>query len=156
MKATWARSPPRSTRLFLRRPARARRARMLCGFGLHTNLGVVSQTGEFTMRLLLILVGICFSGTVFAQSAPPKVGNRQLVQLKPKAPIGCKLVGTVRGTKLWAGDCVALEFRGSTTTTDQALRDPQATGSTSPEQTESPRRLQSGARLTRRKVDKSW
>jgi hypothetical protein len=27
--------------------------------------------------------------------------------------MGCKLVGMVKGTKLWAGDCVASELRGS-------------------------------------------
>jgi hypothetical protein len=74
------------------------------------------------MRSLLILVAICFSATAFAQSAPPKVGNKSLVQVKPKEPMGCKLVGTVRGTKLWASDCVGSELRGSTTTTQtQAL-----------------------------------
>jgi len=56
------------------------------------------------MRPLLILAAICFSATAFAQGAPP---NKQVAQVKPKAPAGCKLVGTVRGTKLWAGDCVA-------------------------------------------------
>jgi hypothetical protein len=30
-------------------------------------------------------------------------------QAKPSMPQGCKLVGTVRGTKLWAGDCVAAQ-----------------------------------------------
>ena len=29
-----------------------------------------------TIRLLLILVAICFTTTAFAQSAPPKVGNK--------------------------------------------------------------------------------
>jgi hypothetical protein len=70
------------------------------------------------MRSLIILVAICFSATAFAQSAPPKVGNKPLVQVKPKEPMGCKLVGTVKGTKLWAGDCVGLEIRGTTTTTE--------------------------------------
>src|SRR5258707_15658778 len=38
-----------------------------------------------------------------------------LKQVKPVAPMGCKLVGTVRGTKLWAGDCAAAsELRGTT------------------------------------------
>ena len=78
------------------------------------------------MRSLLILVAICFSGTVLAQSAPPKVG-KPLVQLKPKPPTGCKLVGAVRGTKLWAGDCVS-----TTTTEKQALPD-EATGSIAPD-----------------------
>jgi hypothetical protein len=89
------------------------------------------------MRSLFILVAICFSGTVFAQSAPPKVGNKALVQAKPKAPMGCKLVGTVRGTKLWAGDCVGSELRGSTTTTEnQAVPDEATTGSITPDQKE--------------------
>ena len=87
---------------------------MLCGI-----FSVISQrwgeNGKLTMRLLLVLVAICFSTTAFAQSAPPKVGNKPRVQVKPKEPMGCKLVGTVRGTKLWAGDCVGPELRGSTT-----------------------------------------
>ncbi len=53
----------------------------------------------------------------FAQSATPKVGNKPLVEVKRKERMGCKLVGTVMGTKLWAGDCVGSELRGSTTTT---------------------------------------
>jgi hypothetical protein len=77
--------------------------------------GCREAKGKLTMRSMLILVAICFSATAFAQSAPPKVGNKSLVQVKPKEPIGCKLVGSVRGTKLWAGDCVGSELRGSTT-----------------------------------------
>jgi len=96
----------------------------------------VRQNGELTMRSLLILVAICFSGTVFAQSAPPKVGNKLLVQVKPKALMGCKLVGTVRGTKLWAGDCQGAELRGSTTTTENQALPEQATGSITPDQKE--------------------
>ena len=72
-----------------------------------------------TMRSLLILVAICFSASAFAQSGPPKVGNKPLVQVKPKEPTGCKLVGTVKGTKLWAGDCVASELRGATPATEK-------------------------------------
>ena len=72
------------------------------------------------MRALLILVAICFSATVFAQSAPPKVGNKPVVQVKPKEPSGCKLVGTVRGTKIWAGDCVGVELlKGTHTSPEQ-------------------------------------
>jgi hypothetical protein len=68
------------------------------------------------IRVLLILAAMIFSATAFAQNvAPkPKVGNRPLVQVKPKAPTGCKLVGTVKGTKLWAGNCVGPELRGTT------------------------------------------
>jgi len=64
-----------------------------------------------TMKVLLILVAICFSANAFAKDKLPKVGNKPLVLVKPKEPTGCKLVGTVKGTKLWAGDCVASELR---------------------------------------------
>src|SRR5436305_12545773 len=103
---------------------------MLCG-----SFSVLRRSGcrEMTMRSLLILVAICFSATAFAQSPPPKVGNKPLVQLKPKAPMGCKLVGTVRGTKLWAGDCAGSELRGSTTTTENHdLPKPQACKASAP------------------------
>jgi hypothetical protein len=58
------------------------------------------------VKVLLVFAAICFSGAAFAQGSPkPRVGSKSVVQMKPKAPTGCKLVGTVRGTKLWAGDC---------------------------------------------------
>src|ERR1035438_9728617 len=60
-----------------------------------------------TMRFLIILAAICFSANAFAQDAAPKAGSKPLAQVKPKEPLGCKLVGTVKGTKLWAGDCEA-------------------------------------------------
>ena len=61
------------------------------------------------------------STTAFAQSAPPKVGNKPPVRVKPKEPTACKLVGTVRGTKLWAGDCVGVELlKGPTETPEPA------------------------------------
>lgn len=65
----------------------------------------------------VIVIGfalLALSATVMAQSAPPKVGTKPLVRVRPTAPMGCKLVGTVRGTKLWAGDCTdAAEIRGT-------------------------------------------
>jgi hypothetical protein len=71
-----------------------------------------------TMRVLLIFAAISFSAAAFAQSAPPKVGDKPLVQVKPAEPTGCKLVGTVKGTKLWAGDCVGSELRGAISATE--------------------------------------
>lgn len=67
------------------------------------------------MRTLLIVATIIgLSTTAFAQTAP-KVGGKPLKQLKPRAAMGCKLVGTVKGTKLWAGDCApGAELRGTT------------------------------------------
>jgi len=89
------------------------------------------------IRSLFILVAVCFSGTAFARSEPPKIGNKTLVQVKPKSPMGCKFVGTVRGTKLWAGDCVgAAELRGSTTTTENQALPEEPTGSIAPNQKE--------------------
>jgi hypothetical protein len=81
--------------------------------------------GEMKMRFLLILAGIiCFSANVFAQDATPKVGSKPLVQVRPKEPMGCKLVGTVKGTKLWAGDCAASELKSATSETEtQSLRE---------------------------------
>ena len=74
--------------------------------------------GVTTMRALVIFAAVCFSTSAYAQAAPPKVGNKPLVQVKSKEPMGCKLVGTVKGTKLWAGDCVGLELRGATPPTE--------------------------------------
>ena len=70
------------------------------------------------IRTLLVLAAIIgFSASAFAQTAAPKVGGKPLKQVKPAAPMGCKLVGTIKGTKLWAGDCVdAPELRGATPT----------------------------------------
>ena len=91
-----------------------------------------------TMRSLslLILVAICFSATAFAQSSLPKIGNKPLVQVKPKEPMGCKLVGTVRGTKLWAGDCVGSELRGMATAPETQSLPERATGVIPPGQKE--------------------
>jgi hypothetical protein len=71
-----------------------------------------------TMRLMIVLAAVCFSTSAYAQDAAPKVGNKPLTQVKPKEPMGCKLVGTVRGTKIWAGDCVEAELRGAAPATD--------------------------------------
>ena len=62
------------------------------------------------MRSLIILAAICFSANAFAQDATPKAGAKPA---KPKEPMGYKFVGTVKGTKLWAGDCVGPELRGA-------------------------------------------
>jgi hypothetical protein len=69
-----------------------------------------------TMRGLVILAVVCISATAFAQSPAPKSAKKPpLAQATPKAPMGCKLVGTVKGTKIWAGDCAdAAELRGAT------------------------------------------
>jgi hypothetical protein len=57
------------------------------------------------MKIFFVLAAISFSTAALAQG--PSVGGKPLAQVKPKEPMGCKLVGTVRGTKLWAGDCTS-------------------------------------------------
>lgn len=68
------------------------------------------------MKVAVGLLAILFATSAFAQSPPPKAAKRPAAaQAKPQAPMGCKLVGTVKGTKIWAGDCAApSELRGST------------------------------------------
>ena len=64
------------------------------------------------MKALLVLFTVCFSAAAFAQSPAPKAAKPK-AQQKPQTPMGCKLVGTVKGTKIWAGDCAdATGLRG--------------------------------------------
>jgi hypothetical protein len=66
------------------------------------------------MRAILLIALILLPTAALAQGAPakrPTVGGKPHVQAKPSAPAGCKFVGTVKGTKLWAGDCTASELR---------------------------------------------
>jgi hypothetical protein len=94
----------------------------------------------FLRTALVITLTVVWSGA-FAQGAPqakrPTVGGKPLVPAKPSVPMGCKLVGTVKGTKLWAGDCTAAtELRSTTTGDDAAPKAPpdQSTGAAPKEQ----------------------
>jgi hypothetical protein len=81
-------------------------------------LGLGKLDGVATVRTVVFLAIMFISTVALAQeTAPawrPTVGGKALVQVKPKAPSGCKLVGTVKGTKLWAGDCAASESKTAT------------------------------------------
>jgi hypothetical protein len=59
------------------------------------------------MKPLIGIIALLFTTSAFAQTAPPRAAKRPPAQVKPQPPMGCKLVGTVRGTKIWAGDCAA-------------------------------------------------
>jgi hypothetical protein len=63
---------------------------------------------EWYVKLFLLAAALILSTSVYAQDAskPPTGGGKSAARMKPKA-VGCTLVGTVRGTKLWAGDCTA-------------------------------------------------
>lgn len=68
------------------------------------------------MRAVLVLITVCFSATAFGQSPLPKAAKS-----RPQTPMGCKLVGNVKGTKIWAGDCTdAAGLRGAAPTADTA------------------------------------
>jgi hypothetical protein len=69
--------------------------------------------------LLTALILACLSTAALAQTPTPK---KPSAQAKPKEPMGCKLVGAVKGAKLWAGDCVAAsELRGAVPTETPTL-----------------------------------
>ena len=61
------------------------------------------------MKTALCFAMLLIPTIALAQGAKPAkrptVGAKPLIQVKPRAPVGCKLVGTVKGTKLWAGEC---------------------------------------------------
>jgi hypothetical protein len=89
------------------------------------------------LKIATVLVTALLAATsAFAQTAPPNVGGKPLVQVKPKVPkppSGCTLVGTVKGTKLWAGDCHASELRVSEPAeTDQQSLSDKAVGAIPP------------------------
>ena len=71
------------------------------------------------MKALVGLIALLLGTSAFAQSAQPKAAAKPTVRAKPQAPAGCKLVGTIKGTKLWAGDCTdAAGLRGSDATAE--------------------------------------
>jgi hypothetical protein len=76
--------------------------------------------GEMIMKVLVGLAGVLFTvSATLAQSPQPKALP---APAKPHSPMGCKLVGTVKGTKLWAGDCSdAVVLRGSDHGESQSL-----------------------------------
>jgi hypothetical protein len=80
------------------------------------------------MRAILLVL-IFLPTAALAQDATPAkrptVSGKPIVQVKPGAPAGCKFVGTVRGTKLWAGDCTGSELR-TTMPAEQTSKPPLA------------------------------
>ncbi|MET4279065.1 hypothetical protein ABIB68_007267 [Bradyrhizobium sp. F1.2.2] len=78
----------------------------------------IGATAALVFAVTLALGGALAQGVT--PTKRPSVGGKPLVQAKPSAPTGCKFVGTVKGTKLWAGDCTAAAELRSTTTSDDA------------------------------------
>jgi hypothetical protein len=78
---------------------------------------IISSSTAAIAALAFALISV--SGSALAQGAPPAkkptVRGKPIVEAKPGPPMGCKLIGTVKGTKIWAGNCVdASELRGTT------------------------------------------
>ena len=90
------------------------------------------------MKPFLLMAALILSTSVYAQDAskPPTGGDKSAARMKPKA-VGCTLVGAVRGTKLWAGDCAAPDQLRSSVTASESGEPPlqdQATGAILPGQ----------------------
>ena len=101
-----------STQSILRNPARPRGAQMLCGY---FKLEGVDDEGRAHSP--------CY--VRYDKRARPDATAQTRQQAggsgKAKRAVGCKLVGAVRGTKLWAGDCIGVELlKGTTDTSEQA------------------------------------
>jgi hypothetical protein len=87
------------------------------------------------MKIFFVLAAISLSTPALAQGV--SVGGKPLAQVKPKEPMGCKFVGTVRGTKLWAGDCISSnDLRGTAPATETQPLTERATGVIPPGQTQ--------------------
>jgi hypothetical protein len=97
--------------------ARYREAALQAGYRWKKIAMTFDRTTAATAALVFALISV--AGCALAQGAPPEkkpmVRGKPIVQAKPSTPMGCKLVGTVKGTKIWAGNCVdASELRGTT------------------------------------------
>jgi hypothetical protein len=97
--------------------ARYREAALQAGYRWKKIAMTFGRTTAATAALVFALISV--TGCALAQGAPsekkPMVRGKPIVQAKPSTPMGCKLVGTVKGTKIWAGNCVdASELRGTT------------------------------------------
>lgn len=102
------------------------------------------------MRPALCFAMVLVPTIALAQGAPaakrPTVSAKPPVQTKPRAPVGCKLVGTVKGTKLWAGECTATpELRTDTPAEGSSPTSvPDATGGATPKDQQQRRNIPLG------------
>lgn len=62
---------------------------------------------------LATIIGLLASSALAQTVEAPKARWTPLKPVKPLAPMGCKLLGAVKGAKIWAGDCAPPELRGS-------------------------------------------
>ena len=102
-------------------------------------------TKKNAAKLAAVAFAMMLGGNAVAQGAltgqKRTTGRKPIVQAKPSMPMGCKLVGTVRGTKLWAGECTSLELKP--TVTDEAAQ-PDAVGAIGRQTREKPENSENG------------
>jgi hypothetical protein len=103
--------------------AAPREAIRICRIGDSETLRVLPplQLWGCVMRIAVLLALFFIPAAAYAQDAaapatqPSRIGGKPLALVKPSAPVGCKFVGTVRSTKLWAGDCTAADHPATVT-----------------------------------------
>ena len=91
-----------------------------------------SKLSAVGAALTLALISVV-SAAVAQSASPakkPTVRGKPIAQAKANTPIGCKLVGTVRGTKIWAGDCAGASELRSTTPAEEPSSLPSTTAPT--------------------------
>jgi hypothetical protein len=59
--------------------------------------------------ILAVKALFALSAILFCQPFCPGCASQQAARPNKKALAGCKLVGTIWGTELWVGDCIASE-----------------------------------------------
>jgi hypothetical protein len=82
------------------------------------------------MRFLLILIAIGYSSIAFAQA--PSINAKRQLHAGAQEPTGCKHVGTVKGIKLWAGDCVSSNELRASAPASEAQQPPSDGAETAP------------------------
>jgi hypothetical protein len=60
------------------------------------------------MRRVCIVAVLLISTNAWAEV--PSLRTGPVVQVKSKTTATCRLIASVKGTKLWAGDCVAVDL----------------------------------------------
>ena len=86
-----------------------------------TSMSINNTAARAALLFAITLVSGAASAQGAAPAKRPTIGGKPILQGKPTAPMDCKLVGTVKGIKLWAGECMApSELRTTTSSEDKA------------------------------------
>src|ERR1700752_1454797 len=87
----------------------------------------ITTAAGAALAFALISLGGAAVARVVPPAKRPTIGGKPITQAKPSTAMGCKLVGTVKGTKIWAGACSgASGLRGATSGEDASSPPPAA------------------------------